>query len=173
MAKDDASGSQFDPRFDPAFQPGYDPNRTPASGSPRRAPERQSQQQADAYAPFESTAPSHPADPGAVTVIGGVSVQGQVVAPNSEADQPERRRISNPLTIALWILSAVFIAAGLFGLRLIGDRVTQLGANGGFGGADYYLLQSYTVGAPMLIVLGLATATATLFLYAVRWKKPE
>jgi hypothetical protein len=174
MAKDDAGGSQFDPRFDPAFQPGYDPQRTPAAGSLRRSPERQSQQQADAYAPSQiQPPPQGTADPGAVTVIGGVSASGPAVTSNSTTDQPSRRRVSNPLTIALWVLSAVFIAAGISGLRLIGDRVTQLGANGGFGGADYYLLQSYTVGAPMLIVLGLATATGTLFLYAARWKKSD
>jgi hypothetical protein len=174
MAKDDADGSQFDPRFDPAFQPGYDPDRTPAQAAPRRSPERQFPQQVDAYASSQIQAPPQgTADPGAVAVIGAVSVSGPAVASSSTTDQPTRRRVSNPLTIALWILSAVFVAAGISGLRLIGDRVTRLGANGGFGGADYYLLQSYTVGAPMLIVLGLATATGTLFLYAARWKKPE
>jgi hypothetical protein len=53
-------------------------------------------------------------------------------------------------------------------LRFISDRLDTLNTSGGGGSSDYYLLQAYTTGAPMLIVLGLATATGTLFLFAAR-----
>ena len=141
----------FDPRFDPAFQPGYDPKKAPRAA--RGADSAEQAEQSDEPVTEVYLAP--PMEPGA--------------APVARA-QTLSLRNSNPLLIALWVISVVFIATGIYALRLIGDRVTQLGANGGFGGADYYLLQAYTIGAPLLIVLGLATATGTIFLLAARWK---
>lgn len=141
----------FDPRFDPAFQPGFDPKKVPPV--------------------VGKTAPVGAETEEPVTEV-------YVAPPMMAVDGPGERpaqfslRTANPLLIALWVLSAVFIAFGVYGLRLIGDRVTQLGANGGFGGADYYLLQAYTIGAPLLIVLGLATATGTIFFLAARWRRP-
>jgi hypothetical protein len=84
---------------------------------------------------------------------------------------PARRR--NPLLVTLWVLSALLVASGVYGLQLIGDRVAVLGSTGGFGGADYYLLQSYVILAPLLIGLGIATALGTLFVLAVRWKPKD
>ncbi len=143
------SESDFDPRFDPAFQPGYDPTKHAAQTRPRVSPEHQTQQQDD-YVPAVVDV-----TPRATPVEEPIAVV----------------RTANPLLVALWVLSVLFVAAGVYGLRLIGDRVAALGANGGFGGADYYLLQAYTIGAPLLIVLGLATATGTLFLLAARWRR--
>jgi hypothetical protein len=145
------SDSDFDPRFDPAFQPGYDPSKH-APAAPRRPkePRRQVQQQ-DEYIPPPTDEPVRPA----ITSL---------------HDGPPVRRVVNPLVIVLWALSALFVVMGIYGLQLIGERVTALGANGSFGSADYYLLQAYTFGAPLLIVLGLATATGTVFLLAARWK---
>ena len=138
---------EFDPRFDPAFQPGYDPKKT------QRV--------------TRSVTPAEPEEPvGEVYVAPPIS---ELPAPSAPR-QTLTLRNTNPLLITLWVLSAVFVATGIYALRLIGDRVTQLGASGGFGGADYYLLQAYTIGAPLLIVLGLATATGTIFLLAARWK---
>ncbi len=156
----DSNGTEFDPRFDPAFQPGFDPEQHPA----RRRPPRPAQN------PVASTAPQG-------------DLPEPIVVPDVEATMPEETGSGGvagvgasdggsarpePLLVALWIVSAVFVAAGIYGLRLIGDRVSSLTSSGGFGGADYYLLQAYTFGAPMLIVLGLATATGTLFLLAAR-----
>jgi hypothetical protein len=137
--------SDFDPRFDPAYQPGFDPAKhTTAPPPPVDKP--------DVGAPQEETV-AEPVTPLAAAVPAA----------------PTRAR-RNPILIALWVLSALFVASGFYGLRLIGDRVAALGSTGGFGGADYYLLQSYVVLAPLLIVLGLATAVGTLFLLAVRQK---
>ncbi len=143
--------SDFDPRFDPAYQPGFDPSKrtahTASEPTPASLPPAEAPSAVEMAAPV-ATAPALPP----AAVIG-------------------RRR--NPLLVALWVLSALFVASGVYGLRLIGDRVAALGNNGGFGGADYYLLQSYTILAPLLIVLGLATAVGTLFVLAVRWKHPQ
>ena len=144
----DSNGNDFDPRFDPAFQPGFDPGQHPTG---RRLPR-----------------PSTP------DTIAPVSLPEPIAVPDLDetsptlADEPLASGRPEPLLVALWIVSAVFVAAGIYGLRLIGDRVSSLTSSGGFGGADYYLLQAYTFGAPMLIVLGLATATGTLFLLAAR-----
>jgi hypothetical protein len=147
------SDSDFDPRFDPAFQPGYDPSKH-APVAPRRPkePRRQVQQQDEYEPPTPDRTPPAP-------------------IPVAD-DVPAVRHAANPLLVVLWVLSAVFFAVGIYGLQLIGDRVTELGSTGGFGTADYYLLQAYITGAPMLIVLGLATATGTVFLLAARWKRP-
>jgi hypothetical protein len=145
------SDSDFDPRFDPAFQPGYDPSKhAPAAQHRPKEPRRQVQQQ-DEYIP-------PPAEEPARSPIA------------SFAEKPPVRRAVNPLVVLLWALSALFVVVGVYGLQLIGERVTALGANGSFGSADYYLLQAYTFGAPLLIVLGLATATGTVFLLAARWR---
>ena len=151
--------TDFDPRFDPAFQPGYDPSKhKPAaasragSGRPTASttqPDRQVQQPDTYVAPPVSSSDSPP-------------------QPESAAQDDIGPRRRNPLLVTLWVLSALFVASGVYGLRLISDRVTSLGDSGGFGGADYYLLQSYTVLAPLLIVLGLATAVGTIFVLAVR-----
>jgi hypothetical protein len=144
----DSNGTDFDPRFDPAFQPGFDPGQHPAG---RRTPRPASP---------ETISPALLPEPIAVPDLDETSA-----APTDEAIASGR---PEPLLVTLWIVSAVFVAAGIYGLRLIGDRVSSLTSSGGFGGADYYLLQAYTFGAPMLIVLGLATATGTLFLIASR-----
>ena len=153
----DTGGSDFDPRFDPAFQPGFDPDRHPTVARSRgTAPSPSSSaQRFPVGLPPEGELPEPIRVP---DVSEGASAQEDALTPS----RPE------PLLVALWIVSAVFVAAGIYGLRLIGDRVSSLTSSGGFGGADYYLLQAYTFGAPMLIVLGLATATGTLFLLAAR-----
>ena len=84
------------------------------------------------------------------------------------AEVEPQRHWANPFLLALWVLSAAFIGGGLYLLRYIGDRLDSLNTAGGGNSSDYYLLQAYTVGAPALIVLGLATATGTIFLFAVR-----
>jgi hypothetical protein len=144
----DSDGADFDPRFDPAFQPGFDPGQHPTA---RRTPRP---------AAPEPISPALLPEPIAVPDLDETA--------SAPADEPVGTARPEPLLVALWIVSAVFVAAGIYGLRLIGDRVSSLTSSGGFGGADYYLLQAYTFGAPMLIVLGLATATGTLFLLAAR-----
>jgi hypothetical protein len=134
--------SEIDPRFNPAYQPGFDPSK---------------------HSPVAAMAPA------AVPLVEDEPVSVDQPDPAPAAITAVRRR--NPVLIALWVLSALFVASGIYGLQLIGDRVAVLGDNGGFGGADYYLLQSYVILAPLLIALGLATAVGTLFVFAVRWRK--
>ncbi|MES2169990.1 MAG: hypothetical protein V4479_04620 [Actinomycetota bacterium] len=143
--------SDFDPRFDPAYQPGFDPaKQQPLPSAPRPRTE--------------------------LPVVEERPVAEQPVSPvlNHEpaVAAPHHR---NPLLVTLWVLSALFVVSGVYGLQLIGDRVSVLANTGQFGGADYYLLQSGIILAPMLIVLGLATAVGTLFVLAARWKhrQPE
>ncbi|MBK4348439.1 hypothetical protein [Lacisediminihabitans changchengi] len=157
-----STDSEFDPRFDPAFQPGFDPARhEPRSATSPRA---QSQQQTDAYQPAAPTTPPHvvavdpltPAQRAPSADTGALTEASEVV-----------RRV-DPYLVVLWVISAVLIGGGIYSLRLIGDRITALSASGDFGGPGYYLLQAFTIGAPMLVVLGIATAVGTVFLVAAR-----
>jgi hypothetical protein len=136
----------FDPRFDPAFQPGFDPDRH-ASGT------------AVPVAPLTAAAPE-------VAVLEPPTAVADTAA-LSVSPAPVSRR--NPLLIVLWVASAVLVAAGVYVLRLVADRVDALGTSGGFGAADYYLMQAYTALGPLLITLGIATAIGTVFMLAVRW----
>ncbi|WP_394768200.1 hypothetical protein [Lacisediminihabitans sp.] len=139
----------FDPRFDPAFQPGYDPT---VHGREQRPPAESKVERSDRAVPIVE-----PAQP--------IAVEEE---PAADAEPETISLRPNVFLLALWVLSAVFIGIGLYLLRFISDRLDTLNTSGGGGSSDYYLLQAYTIGAPMLIVLGLATATGTLFLFAAR-----
>ncbi|HAM25947.1 MAG TPA: hypothetical protein DCP11_04375 [Microbacteriaceae bacterium] len=155
MSQTPSDGPGFDPRFDPAFQPGYDPSvhghaapKPEATGAPTDRVERAQPRVVPENRPARAES-----DPS--------------TGSDADAFEPPPRRL-NPFLLALWALSAAFIGLGLYLLRFIGDRLDSLNTVGGGNSSDYYLLQAYTVGAPLLIVLGLATATGTLFLYAAR-----
>ncbi|HEY8914703.1 hypothetical protein [Lacisediminihabitans sp.] len=139
----------FDPRFDPAFQPGYDPI---VHGREQRPPVEPNVERSERTPP--TVEPGQP-----------IAVEEE---PAAEPDAETTVRRPNVFLLALWVLSAIFIGTGLYLLRFISDRLDSLNTSGGGGSSDYYLLQAYTMGAPMLIVLGLATATGTLFLFAAR-----
>jgi hypothetical protein len=70
--------------------------------------------------------------------------------------------------IALWAVSVAFVAGGLAVVGYISERLDKLTLTDGGNGFDYYLLQVYTIAAPLLVLLGLATAVGTLFLLAAR-----
>ena len=155
MSDSSRNGSHFDPRFDPAFQPGYDPK-------------------ADARADHHEQVRVHGSDDADTS-----GIVPHTEAPQESRDSDERwpaalRRL-NPFLIAIWALSVLFIAAGLYLLRYMGDRLESLNAAGGGSSADYFVLNSYATGAPMLVVLGLASATGSLFLLAQRrgWRPAE
>lgn len=152
----------FDPRFDPAFQPGFDPSRHPSGMK-------------DVTTRVPTASPTSPeVEPGAAAFVSAPSVSAPSGAAAEmsavPADLPARARRRNPLIILLWIMSVVLVASGVYGLRLVADRVKDLGSSGGFGEADYYLMQAYTVLAPLLIALGIATAIGTIFLLATRFQ---
>ena len=147
---DTSTGGRFDPRFNPAFQPGYDPSvhaRPPAS--PDRPPELI----------------ERPLPPVSVSVPPGEPARARDPLTDPAAEAPAARRF-DPYLIGLWALSLAFIAAGLIILRYIADRMDRLSATGS--AFDYNLVLVYTIAAPLLVVLGLATATATLFVLAAR-----
>ncbi len=79
---------------------------------------------------------------------------------------------TNPFLLALWGLSALFIVGGIALLRAIPGLEQDLatGSNDG-GGVSFYTIFSLASAAPVLIGLGLATATGTLFLHAARWRR--
>ncbi|QNE47994.1 hypothetical protein F1C58_14530 [Glaciihabitans sp. INWT7] len=145
---DTSTGGRFDPRFNPAFQPGYDPavheGPTVAAG---RAPVPELVE--------------HPLPPVA-------PVSGEIPAqlPDDDLMPPTRR--FDPYLAALWTLSVAFVAAGLLTVRYIADRMDRLNTTGGGSAFDYNLVLVYTIAAPLLVILGLATATATLFVLAAR-----
>lgn len=189
--------SGFDPRFDPAFQPGFSastsalssapsvavpkpaPHSSPVDASPQANPLPPllvvppastattprlpvATLPANAPADAQTDVPAHaPAD----FVAGARSVPP---APSAQLSFLHR---TNRFVLALWAASILFVVGGFGVLRLLGDHLTAL-ANGGVGNStDFYFLEAYAIGANLLIILGLATATATLFLFAARGSK--
>jgi len=182
-----STDSEFDPRFDPAFQPGFDPARHAArSGEPVRSPQPQQQARSHPQTPpqaqpqIQPQTPSADASPPAAPTSTPrvVAVDPLTPAQPARAAEPLApaevyaavRRV-DPYLVVLWVISAVLVGTGIYSLRLIGDRITALTASGDFGGPGYYLLQAFTIGAPMLVVLGLATAVGTVFLLAARSRR--
>jgi hypothetical protein len=166
MTESSAGSSGFDPRFNPAFQPGYDPRLhgapQPDSGSETlSADQRQNEQVADAL-------PSVIAPPSTADL--GPLVRPTLSASSRPEDEVDASpiRIREPFLIALWAVSAVFIVGGVGLLRYLTDRLNALTTSGGGDASDYSLLRTFEIGAPLLVVLGLATATGTLFLLAAR-----
>ena len=145
---DTSTGGRFDPRFNPAFQPGYDPG---AQAQPPVVSGR-----APAPKLIEHPLPSVAAPP----------EEHSAVTPRDPRDQLPVTRRFDPYLAGLWALSLVFVAAGLLILRYIADRMERLSATGS--AFDYNLVLVYTIAAPLLVVLGLATATGALFLLAAR-----
>ena len=145
---DTSTGGRFDPRFNPAFQPGYDPSvhaRLPVVPHRASVPEL-----------IEHPLPLDP-------VPDGEPPAGVAGGPGEHL--PVARRF-DPYLAGLWALSLMFIAAGLLTIRYIANRMDRLSASGS--AFDYNLVLVYTIAAPLLVILGLATATATLFLLASR-----
>ena len=167
MSDRSARGDEFDPRFNPAFQPGYDPERhrnIPSVEKDGRAP------LLGAPEVIEPTAQPVLRVPEAASVSSvspaAIDFVEQIAASpdNSAVEQPARH--VNKYLIALWVISVLFIAAGITVVRQIGLRLDALNVAGGGSGFDYYLLQVYTTAAPLLVLLGLATAVGTLFVLA-------
>ncbi|MCU1585260.1 MAG: hypothetical protein JWM49_1816 [Microbacteriaceae bacterium] len=191
MTNSSSGGSGFDPRFDPAFQPGYKPevhgqgsrpfapapgvDLPPATGAPGRGeghgdrwrddprqadPEAPDTRAAEPQAPVPRAPESREADPRAV----GPRSRDRDHGPE---EGPTSRRVDAYL-MALWVVSLAFVAGGLAVVGYISERLDKLSLTDGGNGFDYYLLQVYTIAAPLLVLLGLATAVGTLFLLAGR-----
>ena len=131
--------SDFDPRFDPAFQRGFDGRTRPAS------------KQTDDAAP--ESPPLVRIDPDAAALA------------DPEPEDLLARR-GNPFLVALIALAVALTVGGLalvFQLRTIFADST---ASSEF---DYITLQTLTIGAPILVGLGIATGVGVLFVLAARW----
>ena len=146
---DITSGGRFDPRFNPAFQPGYDPS---VHARPTAEPERTGVPELV----------EHP-----IPVVDSEPPPSRTVHNDPREDQPVFGRF-DPYLVGLWALSLVFVAVGLLTVRYIADRMDRLNTTAGTTAFDYNLVLVYTIAAPLLVILGLATATATLFLLASR-----
>ncbi|HEU4850472.1 MAG TPA: hypothetical protein VFS93_08680, partial [Terrimesophilobacter sp.] len=81
------------------------------------------------------------------------------------------RRI-NPWFFVLWALGLAFVLAGAAVMSFVVEWVNSPQQQAGFGFASSVLMQSTLWGAPMLIVLGLATITSTIVILAARWHRP-
>lgn len=148
---DTSTGGRFDPRFNPAFQPGYDPS---VHARPPIAPGQ----------PLATEVVKNLLSPASAVAVSDGAPSAEI-SRDPEQPIPIARRF-DPYLAGLWALSIAFVAAGLLILRYIADRMERLSATGS--AFDYNLVLVYTIAAPLLVILGLATATATLFLLASR-----
>ena len=160
--------SRFDPRFDPAFQPGYDPrNRPDVRPASPYSPTRPSP------APLVSAASPAAASPAVAETVAAepvpVPIDEPAVAGDGPTDDGASGRTRNPFVVALWLVSAVFFAGGVGLLRTL--PAIEEGVRTSSQSFDFFFLQALMIGSPMLIVLGLATATGVLFLHAMLWSK--
>lgn len=173
MTESGGVSKQFDPRFSPAFQPGYDPRvhrEEPPRGPLRDDPASSSSGIAPGFPDF--AVPEPELDPAANAASLAVpSAAASVSAAEGEADVRAWWQRINPWIIGLWVLGILFIGAGIG--TVFAAAAWQRG--GGFGGEDGYylsiLLQVVFLGAPMLVVLGLATLTSSVAIFALRWKR--
>ena len=184
---------RIDPRFSPAFQPGYDPlthRREPpsaplreessggwddgsvdgwaeSSGAPAGAESR--------FAPSLAGSNTAASVVGAGNAVGALGVAGQRILAEQpdEDDEPAAwwRRI-NPWIIVLWVLGVAFIVGGIAFTYLLGGMTDPFGQNASSGYVISALFQMAMFGVPLLIVLGLATITASFVILAIRWRHP-
>jgi len=165
--------TEFDPRFDRAFQRGFEGEVT------TRAP------QPTGYLPtnpVRSTLPPAPtqgyAQPEAVEPrfsgsdslgLGGAPVASALPEAEEVQASPAVEYVPgrNPFLIGLTVISVVLVVGGLGGLQwlrgrfLSPDIATEL---------DFVTVQAATVGAVIVVGLGLATAIGVLFVSAAKWR---
>jgi hypothetical protein len=171
---------EFDPRFDPAFQRGFDGpvGRRSAAGAEASTGYLRSTRPATVQAPAALNQPLEPArqqewenflDAGKSGGQDQTRTSSEVATASAFVDDEplETTRGRNPFLIVLLIISVVLIGGGVGGLQwlrakfLAPDIATDL---------DFVTLQASTVGAAIVVGLGLATAIGVLFVYAVRWR---
>ena len=78
----------------------------------------------------------------------------------------------NPWIIVLWVLGVVFIVSGIAIIYLTAGLSTTFGGNGYPSFPESLFYQMALSGAPLLIVLGLATLTVSIVIFAIRWRRP-
>ncbi len=171
MSEAEGVSKSFDPRFSRAFQPGYDARvhreEPPAAGL--RDEPRSDRSGADRQANEAPTfAVSEP--------VGSATDSEAGLAAQDSAEDEELYPTAwwhrvNPWFLVLWGLGIAFMVAGIVLITQaieLQDTASQ-GANQSF--AFFVFMQTAAQGAPMLIVLGLATLTSTAVIQAARWRR--
>ena len=177
MTDRDSAQPGFDPRFDPAFQPGYDPQLHRKESLFSRMP--------SAAGTF-GTATRQDDPPLASGVVSGVGSETRPTAgerPTAVAGFPAEEELAvgepapwwrraNPYLLALGALGVIFIATG-FALANAAAEGMRTGFSGGPGDDGFFWQMFWQMtlwGAPMLIVLGLATLSSIVVILAARWR---
>ena len=164
---------RFDPRFSPEFQPGYDPHaqRREPPTAPLRDETSGGWDDGSVDSPsINPGADSYAANrPGADLPVPADS-SGLVDEPDATDEPAAWRQRTNPWIIVLWVLGVVFIAGGIATIYVVAGMSSTFSANGFPGFPESLFYQMALSGAPMLIVLGLATVTASIVVFAIRWR---
>jgi hypothetical protein len=174
----------YDPRFDPAFQRGFEgetalsprqaqtapatsASRSVISPPPGLAP---AEQQAQVFSQAQGRDHGQPpARQGEGLRPRSPHVEPERDAPDRLAPAPAPLR-SNPFLIAVLVLAIALIGAGV----LIGSRIDLWYDDVSPDGPGFGLLNMLQFGAPLAIILGLATVIAVLVILALRWRgRPE
>lgn len=171
----------YDPRFDPAFQRGFEGE---TAFPPRQAPAQPTSRQAAIPAPERIVAPV-PAELRSRTYGEPVSRRADdEFRPPAHRDPLERGPVeyveraevpavplrSNPFLIAVLVIAVALIGAGV----LVGSRIDLWYDDVSPDGPGFGLLNMLQFGAPLAIMLGIATVVAVLVILALRWRgRPE
>ena len=154
----DENPVSIDPRFDPAFQRGFEgavttTRRRPTIGTPP-------------VLPAQEAIPRIAAPPVVEPVVSTPAAPVAEALEAAEVDEPVRG--ANPFIIGLWVIAVVLVGGGVYLMQwarttFVSDSLST--------NIDFVVVQAVTYGAPMVVVLGLATAIGLLFFYAIAWKK--
>ena len=164
----------YDPRFDPAFQRGFEGE---TAFPPRQAPtNRPVSRQAAIPAPDRIVAPPpaelRPRTPGErPTRLPDDEYRSSAphraeFEPEPRVDLPPVPLRSNPFLIAVLVIAIALIGAGV----LIGSRIDIWYDDVSPDGPGFGLLNMLQFGAPLAIILGVATVIAVLVILALRWR---
>ena len=167
----------YDPRFDPAFQRGFEgetafpPRRVPANQTPSRQAAIPAPERIVAPIPDELRPRTYAEQPSRRT-----DDEFRPLVHRAEADQAERVDLppaplrSNPFLIAVLVIAVALIGAGV----LIGSRIDIWYDDVSADGPGFGLLNMLQFGAPLAIILGIASVIAVLVILALRWRgRPE
>ena len=166
----------YDPRFDPAFQRGFEgetayPPRQVTSPPPSRHDARPAPERMIAPIPDELRARPRGQQPSRPSIDEYRPAPQHVVFDSEVQAEPGPAPLrSNPFLIAVLVLAVALIGAGV----LIGSRIDLWYDDVSPDGPGFGLLNMLQFGAPLAIMLGIATVIAVLVILALRWRgRPE
>jgi hypothetical protein len=182
---------KFDPRFSPAFQRGFEgevdvPAEPVAKQKVRPpAPPTQAPPTQAAPAPLAPTPPRNRLPPTALVIgqavsapasPGGLGTEPPVApSPGPARTSTERSAapspspsLRNPFIVALCVIAVALLVAGIAIFARTSQAFNDPGNVRSQG--DYESLSTTLAAAPMLVLLGVATAIGVLFVFAVRWR---